>query len=176
MDKLTLENLAPFLPYGVHAQSKNADFIITGATTEEVIGDNELGEQTWDYDEVKLMLRPMSYLTKEIDHNGNKFVPLVELFCIRYNRESFDIVEIKDNYMRISWDKVRSRIDTFMYSESTQSFVFINQESGKQYRIPYQLGMFKKMYSWYFDVDDLIGCDLAIDINSIEGKETKGNG
>ncbi len=36
--------------------------------------------------------------------------------------------------------------------------------------------LFQKLYEWKFDVLGLREKGLAIDINSIEGKETKGNG
>lgn len=135
---LTLADLAPYLPYEVQGQTDHAQFIITGATTEEVIGDNELGEQTFDYEDVKLRLRPMS----EFNKIENDF-DLTTDFETAYVTNRNDIAFINTS------DK------TYLSDIKTvNTFLFSN----------------------YFDVFGLIEKGLAIDINSIEGKETKGNG
>ena len=39
-------------------------------------------------DEVKLCLRPMSSITEEIEHNGERFVPLIRLAKLFYDRST----------------------------------------------------------------------------------------
>jgi hypothetical protein len=131
---LTLEYLAPYLPYEVQGQTDHAQFIITGATTEEVIGDNDLGEQTFDYEDVNLRLRPMS----EFDKIDNDF-DLTTDFETAYVTNRNDIA-----FINTSDKTYLSDIKTVV------KFLFENK----------------------FDVFGLIEKGLAIDINSIEGKET----
>lgn len=165
MDSLTLEHLAPYLPYKLKL----------------LYSDGSVRQLLYlDYRGIipvfKPILRPIYDLCKEIEHEGIKFIPIVELFCTRYQREAFDILEIGDNYIKISWDKVRTSVEKFSYHHATQSFIYYEARSRKIKRIPFQHSMFKKMCSWHFDVEDLISRNLAIDINEIEGKEIKRNG
>jgi hypothetical protein len=79
-NKLTLEHLAPYLPYGLKT--------VTGwGNVEEIIG---FKDETYfikggnvyaygDIQECKPILRPLSDLTKEIEVDGEKFVPLNKL-------------------------------------------------------------------------------------------------
>lgn len=71
-EKLTLEYLAPYLPYLLQLQwyyEKTIDMSI--ANIEKVI-EFSLYENIL----YKPLLHPLSKLTKEIEHNGEKFVPL----------------------------------------------------------------------------------------------------
>lgn len=75
--KLELKHIAPYLPYGV--QIEVTDFCIE-------LGSYERKEETYITTldacilhyfntDMRLILRPLSDLTKEIEHNGEKFVP-----------------------------------------------------------------------------------------------------
>lgn len=74
MEKLELKHLAPYLPYGVKAKTKRSEFIVVGAHDYTIFGDNENGEMEEYYEDVKPILRPLSDLTKEIEHSGERFV------------------------------------------------------------------------------------------------------
>lgn len=95
MEKLELKHLAPYLPYGLKViyrdlfSNRKRKALLTGLSKEEIEttylrkikgcsgdiisfkGNNNLQDL-----ELKLILRPLSDLTKEIEHNGEKFVPL----------------------------------------------------------------------------------------------------
>jgi hypothetical protein len=81
--KLEIKHLAGYLPYGLKYQSEH----IEGSRQYNMLGinckynridsDNDYG---WIYIKgIKPILRPLSDLTKEIEVNGEKFVPIEEL-------------------------------------------------------------------------------------------------
>ena len=76
--KLELKHLAPYLPYGLELQFKDEDGRIWGKTLAVNSSEmkNELGiALVMTHENYKPLLRPLSDLTKEIEHNGEKFVP-----------------------------------------------------------------------------------------------------
>jgi len=77
--QLELKHVAPYLPYGVKAETPNGIQEIKGIDTAlDAIGLNYwvdgLKRTSFSID-CRLRLRPLSDLTKEIEHNGDKFVP-----------------------------------------------------------------------------------------------------
>lgn len=120
--KLELKHLAGYLPYGLKYKDIPKGFD----------GIRELDIQTfnWCLENGKPILHPLSDLTKEIEINGEKFVPVVE------------IMKIKDNgdWLGVQHKKI----------EENPFYVV------------------KKLQEWHFDIDDLIGKKLAIDINTLE--------
>lgn len=82
--KLTLREIAPYLPYGLKMIFEKSGKIIelSGIELSEsekliFIHKNAFFESTkWNF---KPILRPLSDLTKEIEHNGEKFVPIKKL-------------------------------------------------------------------------------------------------
>jgi len=74
VEKLTLKELAPYLPYKLRVMAWGKEkIIITFAEA------NSIGIDTVILERFKPILRPLSDLTKEIGHNGEKFVPDQEL-------------------------------------------------------------------------------------------------
>lgn len=93
MEKLELKHVAPYLPYGLKVLYWNGDAdsyvqTLSGLTygLKSVLGS----------DKHKLILRPLSDLTKEITHNGETFVPMDVLFDLFAQTDllDFDIDEI----------------------------------------------------------------------------------
>lgn len=73
MDKLTLQHLAPYLPYEPSMQVMREDGSADNITLNPskiilIVNGYYCGTE-------KLILRPLSELTKEIEHNGEGFVP-----------------------------------------------------------------------------------------------------
>lgn len=89
-------------------------------------------------DKCKILLRPLSDLAKEIEHNGEKFVPIDELNnigdaeCDRYN-DYFNEENISD----VNW-----LLEPFI--------------------------IFQKLIEWHFDLFDGIKNKEAIDVNNLE--------
>jgi len=87
--KLELKHLAPYLPYETKFScEKTEDEFVVGLLigldamenvavifSDEFIGATSLGIAPCHLDKIKPILRPLSDLTKEIEHNGEKFVP-----------------------------------------------------------------------------------------------------
>ena len=100
-------------------------------------------------DNFKPILHPLSDLTKEIEVNGEIFVPLIELtkpFCPGVFKSSLRILSMdRSNYYEIGCKdyvhKFNKNIDRVEYSD------------------------IQKLLEWHFDIYGLIEKNLAIDIN-----------
>jgi len=68
MERLTIKELAPYLPYDLRMKGRNTEYPLEGCHLDEWFN---WGEMTKD----KPLLRPLSQLTEEIEHNGERFVP-----------------------------------------------------------------------------------------------------
>jgi len=78
MKKLELKHLAPYLPYGLKGMSKNETvFLLSTYQNMGCFIENRTID-TFLNDGYKPILRPLSDLTKEIKHNGEKFVPYIK--------------------------------------------------------------------------------------------------
>ncbi len=91
-----------------------------------------------DLSSFKLILRPLSDLTKEIEHNGEKFKPFEKLL------EG----HIKDG----------KHYRDILYAIQPAKFYIMS--------MPYHA--MQKLFEWHFDVFGLIPEGLAIDINTIK--------
>lgn len=85
--ELTLEELTPYLPYGLKAQmslcfDQQTIVEIVGLSFEfvELSGIRDTVTEHFEISEIKPILRPLSDLTKEIEHNGERFVPMDVLY------------------------------------------------------------------------------------------------
>jgi hypothetical protein len=175
MEKLELKHLVGYLPYGLRgitAFLPNTIFIIDGIVKDRIKGFTESGNNVplgCGLVEFKPILRPLSDLTKEIEVNGEKFVPIGVLLNIAlknvkkekelepwYDSNSVcfsAVVKTKKGCLNISFD------------HTDNSFVMINE--GRTICVPNQLELFEKLYEWHFDIHGLIENGLAIDINTI---------
>lgn len=155
--KLELKHLAPYLPYSLKIQFTQIDDdgiggigelykIETGKSEKRlfeidptiIVGDYELYILE---DDIKPILRPLSDLTKEIEVNGEKFVPY-DYFYDDSENDWFD-GNVWMNYM-------------FEGNIEKSDFDFI----------PYYI--IQKLFEWHFDVFELIENRLAVDINTIK--------
>lgn len=180
MDKLELKHIAPYLPYGLKVLSQHGEvseinsinWSLDGHLRTELnlcVQKSPSRFRGANLEHIKPILRPLSDLTKEITIKGEAFVPLVELFNIKYARGAYDILDTYSHghmhTIKVSWDKVRSSISRFTYNSESGSFVFV--DNNKHTLVSYQLEMFNKLYEWYFDLNNLIESGLAVDVNTI---------
>ena len=96
-------------------------------------------------DDFKLVLRNLSDLTKEIEHNGEKFVPIVKLASL-FHLQMYQFIDCK------------------FYDNNYGRFSSIEE-------MPFNL--IKQLIEWHFDVCSLIESGEAIDVNSLEIKPYK---
>lgn len=143
---LTLENLAPYLPYGVQMSSHGRIYVLNGFILESALNIQD-----------KPILRPLSDLTKEIEHNGRSFVPMDTVGHIPNNFCKCDFVT--------DWCDKGGDFNEYVKE-------FVNGVFGNHHLDYLPFGFVQKLIEWHFDVFGLLDKNLAIDINSIEGKET----
>lgn len=158
-NKLTLREIAPYLPYGLKFATLNDDtneyYIDANRYILDFGGLNGVANICMDnYSRplYKIILRPLSDLTEEIEHNVEEFIPLDELtegHTVRFSLPNYS--EDWDNRTYYSFDK---------YIEE-----WINGDVHHLNFIPF--GFIQKLYEWHFDVHGLIEKGLAIDINTL---------
>jgi len=90
MEKLELKHLAGYLPYGLKAEFADYDDIedteILDVLSLEIGSEEDfiVNQYSSFFFQFKPILHPLSYLTKEIEVNGEKFVPLTEILNYEY--------------------------------------------------------------------------------------------
>ena len=124
---------------------------------------DEHGNVDCEINDCMPILRPLD-LTKEIEHGGEKFVPIVELAKIASSKLKW-AVAFKDGQCYIGTDVYQKQY-TFFYSVYEQSF-YINSIRDMKHT-PYQFKLFQKLIEWHFDICNLISKNQAIDINTLE--------
>jgi hypothetical protein len=130
--KLEIKHLSAYLPYGLKLYAgeyfveNNLDVILDrlDVTTKAIDASNLDG--VWFIDEVKPLLRPLSQLTQEIEVNGEKFVPIVELLKIknkgwyiekqgtRYCEIDFELTYNYANVETRAYTYVKTRAQTYV--------------------------------------------------------------
>lgn len=131
----------------------------------------ERGHNTY-IDNVRLILRPLLDLTREIEHNGVKFVPIVELAKIEKMLEpiSFDLMQDLLQGVRGVCAKDRFGNQWLMYDFKGVFSMWHKPHKETEHKptlLNNQLQLFQKLYEWHFDVYGLIERGNAIDINTL---------
>lgn len=150
--KLELKHLAGYLPYELNALCVRTNEIrkvtLLHFTYDlKTVGHNHLIYEGLLLEKHKPILCPLSDLTKEIEVNGEKFVP-IEWF------EIGDDVNDSEEYDH-------GNIKLIKTMESISKFNISND----MLHLPY--GVVQKLYEWHFDIHGLIEAGLAIDINTL---------
>lgn len=147
--KLELKHLAPYLPYKLKGKLENDEYYDTKigvllrletAFDSDNIPMCTVEEYEDEIEFFKPILRPLSDLTKEIEVNGEKFVP-------------WNLLEID------------SSIVDFLSVNNQPIIRLIDCEF--IYAIDVYNNIIQKLIEWHFDVFGLIEKGLAIDINSL---------
>lgn len=116
---------------------------------------------TFGLDQVKIYRRPLSDLTKEIEHNGEKFVPMVELLKLAH--ESYYKEKIGTRYQEIEFEQTPIRAKacfSFMATKDLELYTLMPWN--------FPTWITQKLLSWHFDIHGLIEQNLAININTLE--------
>jgi len=165
---LTIKHLAPYLPYGLKGSWTETFEIekLIGFCEDEVITNVE----QFPLKDFKPILRPLSDLIEEIEHNGEKFIPLIKLFDISvgHNWSSTNylgcILGVNEFWLQLK-DKKPSF--AFGYNWENEMFYYLTKEN-YYLKVYNQLGLFNKLFEWHFDVFGLIEKGIAIDINTLK--------
>ena len=139
METLTLEQLAPYLPYSVMAQDINTKEVRLVTLLHFTYNTKTVGHNHLIYNGLLLLskhllvLRPLSDLTKKIEQNGETFVPIEKLKEEMPNTPNFDYL------LCMGINKYKN------LSETNIEWCVI-----------------KKLHEWHFDTENLIPRGLAI--------------
>ena len=116
-------------------------------------------------DKCKILLRPLSDLTKEIEHKGEKFVPIVGLTEIAFEGEEIDTNRVK---LSFEDDMYIVKINELEFGFDITDNSFVSYLYSLTSYVPSQLLLFQKLIEWHFDIADLISKGEAIDVNTLE--------
>lgn len=176
MEQLKLSHIAPYLPYGLKCQ------IDLGQN--EIIATDSWGLKTGSdypasyYDEgkryglmlsqIKPLLRPMSSLYKEIDGK----VGIEEIAKIATGVPEWTVVEYEPKF---GSGKIKLKSYLVAFNKEYNFRFFLRNNDFYLYDIDglrecthqNQLDLFNYLFQHHYDVWDLIGQNLAIDLNSI---------
>lgn len=144
--KLESKHLAPYLPYGLNMVCNSEIAELYGLKRIGVLLNSEgvviTNRGEWDLFHALPILRPLSDLTKEIEINGERFLPKEKLIEIReYNHDEDEWLEDA-----ISGGHAWIMADTLNLTYRT----------------------IQKLFEWHFDVFGLIENNLAIDVNTLK--------
>lgn len=168
-NKLTIEHLAAYLPYGLKIKVIDTSFYKYDIITLSDKGDlSNIGGISYVIDEpqdFKPILRPLDHLTKKIEHNGERLIPIVELAKIAENdnwQDSEVRIKSSEKTHGMGWTKDGIRY-VFAYSAEHNGF-YLQSVPYKQLIIANQHKLFQMMFSWKFDVFGLLESNLALPI------------
>jgi hypothetical protein len=183
--ELNIKHLAPYLPYGVkinqHREDINSNYqselVKLSADKLKVISERFPYTEELAYYEAKPILRNLSDITKEIEVNGEMFIPIIELAkiadcdttddeCVFFNDGKtfgvrFNIENDDDSYTH----EVFAFDDYNTFGKHKRRHK--NDNNGTIFHCPNQYKIYQKLFEWHFDVFDLLSHNLAIDINTL---------
>lgn len=151
-DQLELKHLAPYLPYGLCVWDGTGELVLDGMTSGHVslirdVFDTEIkwsNFRNWH----KPILRPLSDLNKEIEHNGERFVPIKTL------RSKYGLCILDSENMGTTVDGLYKLVP--------------NQYSNLIIDCQDWLEILNLLHEWHFDTNGLIDKGLAVDINILD--------
>ena len=157
--KIELKDIAGYLPYGLLNYNKKDLYTLV------TIGNSCIGGKysLCLNDGIKPILRPISDLYKEIEHNGLKEVPIVELAKISEPKRDWD---------KFEW-KLKNSIAYkgrlyFEFDKHNVRFIYSGLYSTSNYD-----KLFDYLHSRMFDYRGLIDKGLSIDANILENNPYK---
>jgi hypothetical protein len=134
--KLELKHLTPYLPYDLQIEPLYQSMGHMGGFHNKTLDISVL--EKYELEEIKPILRPLSDTSKEIEVNGEKFVPYIKLL----EQNNFDVKNMNKSDLYGYKDFFKDP-DLLMYNDVL------------------------KMIEWHFDIFSLIEKGLAVDINTL---------
>jgi hypothetical protein len=161
-NKLEMKHLAPYLEHELKAKYQHRTIEILGLKNNTPWSGQlsvQISKALWTYGyEIRPILRPLSDLTKEIDHNGEKFVPIVELAKIATKEKKCYITNANQGTCYV--DAEFNKKGFFIYSQNT--FMWQVGSKAEPQIVWNQISLFNKLFQWHFDVFSLIEKGLAV--------------
>lgn len=164
--KLELKHLAPYLPYDLKIECHSEEEIQLKGSYVSVMkllhadGIDDNYGNNWNLD-IKPILRPLSDLTKEIEVNGEKFLPIIELAKLFHTNKS-----ALTHFTNIV-DAGFYGISVNCHIENDDSRFTYYQLRNSEFVLSNTYEEIQKLFEWHFDVFGLIKQNLAIDVNTL---------
>lgn len=185
MEKLQINHIAPYLPYGLKCQLNRLG--VFNLDEEYPIPHNDICEITnlvkvgndWEVeisgsgdcsfgmiglDEIEIFLRPMSSLYKEIDGK----VGIEELAKIAtgidWSKRCWELSDLNEVSINQDGGVISFSFNKGNFSLKYRAKTKLNYTT---WNVSNQLDLFTYLFQHHYDVWDLIGQNLAIDLNSI---------
>ena len=150
--KMEIKHLAPYLPYDLKVvfEDDEHEHTLVGLVnwSNEIMVLSPFSDYgRSNIKNCKPILRPLSDLTKEIEHKGVKIIPI-------------DYFEIGDDYNDIvDYGQGNVKLIGLLKDMAEHNFIQISYMN---------YGVIIKLFEWHFDVFGLIEKGLALDINELK--------
>lgn len=148
MDNIEVKYITPYLPYKLKLGSPKMK---NGSRAIMTLRGGHITESGLSEGLYKPILRPLSDLTKEIEVNGKKFVPIVELLKIIHPKDYNNEIVHSTVGFPSAWYKNNALLSQTIWTNDLD-------------KTPYWI--IEKLLEWHFDVFGLIDKGLAIDMNT----------
>lgn len=151
------EFLAMSLPYGLKCKEVGLNEILYFSTRIY----NLMSILNWN-NSYQPILRPLSDLTKQIEHNGEKFIPALELIKLEEKYNNWKDIAPTIPYDIKIINKPFGKVLKVSKVEHWVIYLSLNEMERAKYYIVSQL------IKWNFDIADIISTGEAIDINTLK--------
>ena len=146
--------LANYYPHGLILADEDENLCTLRTLYPDCIGVEykyNVGEYEKNFEDVKPILRPLSDLTREIEHNGERFVPIIKL-----SNDIADFAQVVSTGYANKNYYVNFRVaDGYVKKEIPANFNDMHVFD------------YLKLLEWKFDIFNLIGT-FAIDVNTLQ--------
>lgn len=119
-------------------------------------GDIETNEGDYEIEAFKPLLHPLDMLTKEIEHNGEKFIPIIRMVA-----ECHSWMDYYNQGIGKFGEDIKSRPKYRIYNVGYGDMQ-IHWKVELGYLPNMEFGYVQKLFEWHFDVFGLIPEGLAI--------------
>lgn len=161
MKEITLKEWSAYLPYGLICEVKDQG----GIETDTLFGVYDSCELLFHnivefyqgFESVKPILYDLSWLTREITHEGETFVPIEKLLDIESeaNWSASDCL-LTEIGVGEYWVKLKGNEKSFVFGfNSDIQYFYKHNQFGENQSVKHQLELFNKLFEWKFNVFSL---------------------
>ena len=168
MKKIKLYQLAFYLPYQLKYfrgqniyELKNLHYFYSLGEDSDCVGKTDCTRvndvQTAIFG-IKPILKPLIYLTEKIEHNGEKFIPILRLL----NLEKKELVIKEIYHIKNSFNSYSVGVKHH-HVKHRDNICIASLSFGKGNLDTIRFDYVQKLLEWHFDIFDLIDAGLAVD-------------
>ena len=163
--EITLKEWSAYLPYSLKVKDEETTevFEVAGINPDGILIHDNIDGSVEEYSStiLKPILRDLSDLTKEIEHNGEKFVPIKRITKEYYDKDNETIFDDENKYKIISNKYCYPSNGTktsHWWLQYKPSIISFDSQDNESCLMQYQL--LQKLFEWHFNVfqipDELI--------------------